>query len=94
MSQVNYPTPAQPESKPEIKTVSTWRKVLAAILDFITVFALGGYIIASFTGGTTGAGFELNGWPALLLFGVVVLYFTVFSRYLGGTLWQRLLGTR
>ena len=57
MSQANYPTPANPESK----AVSTWRKVLAAILDFITVFALGGYVIASFTGDTSGAGFELNG---------------------------------
>jgi len=86
MSQANYPTPAKP--------VSTWRKVLAGILDFITVFALAGYAIASFTGGTTNSGFELNGWPAFLLFAIVVLYFTVFSRYLGGTLWQRLLGTR
>lgn len=90
MSQANYPTPANPESK----AVSTWRKVLAAILDFITVFALGGYVIASFTGDTSGSGFELNGWPALLLFAVIILYFTVFSRYLGGTLWQRLLGAR
>jgi hypothetical protein len=94
MSQVDYPTSAKSESKPEVKPVATWRKVLAAILDFITVFALGGYTIASFTGDTSGAGFELNGWPALLLFAIIILYFTVFSRYLGGTLWQRLLRTR
>ena len=46
------------------KPVATWRKVVAAILDFIFVFA------------------------------IVILYFIVFRRFLGGTVFQRLLGAR
>ena len=39
-------------------------------------------------------GFELNGAPAFIVLAVVVLYFIVFRRFLGGTLFQRLLGAR
>jgi DMSO reductase anchor subunit len=74
-------------------SVSTWRIVLAAILDFLTVFIVGGWLIALFTGNTTESGFNLSGWPALLLFGLVVAYFGVAKR-MGGTLWQRILCAR
>lgn len=73
--------------------VSTWRIVLAAILDFITVFAVGGWVIARFTGGLTENGFSLNGMPAVILFIVIIAYFVV-GRRTGGTLWQRILGAR
>lgn len=76
------------------KPVSAWRKVFAAVLDFVFVFAIAGYAIASMTGDVSERGFELNGWPAFLLFAIVILYFVVFTRFLGGTLWQRLLGVR
>ncbi len=76
------------------KQVSTWRKVFAAILDFIFVMAIAGYGIAYFTGNTTDEGFDLKGGPALLLFAIIILYFVIFTRYLGGTVWQRLLGVR
>ncbi len=76
------------------KPVATWRKVLAAILDFIFVFAIFGYAIGSMTGGLTQGGFELHGGPALILFALVILYFVIFTRFLGGTLFQRLLGVR
>ena len=76
------------------KRASTWRKVLAAILDFFTIFIIGGYVIAKLTGGTTEGGFELNGMPAIILFVVVIAYFWVGSRYAGGTLWQRILRSR
>jgi hypothetical protein len=76
------------------KPAATWRKVVAAILDFIFVFAIAGYAIAQFTGNTTDEGFELKGGPALLLFAIVILYFIVFRRFLGGTVFQRLLGAR
>lgn len=78
----------------EVKHVSTWRKVLAAILDLITIFFAGGYLVGYLTGGLTPEGFELKGGPALLLFAVIVAYFVVFSKYLGGTLWQRILKAR
>jgi len=76
------------------KTISPWRKVVAAILDFIFVFAIAGYGIAKWTGNVGEEGFELKGAPAFLLFAIVILYFVIFTRFLGGTLWQRLLGTR
>jgi hypothetical protein len=81
--------PAVPESR---KPAGTWRKVIAAILDFIFVFAIGGYIIGYFSGGLTESGFKLTGGPAFLLFAVIILYFIIFRRYLGGTVFQRLLG--
>ena len=73
---------------------STWRRVLAFILDLITAFAVLGYIIAALTGGTTEGGFQLNGWPALLLFALVIAYFVVFNRFLGGTIWKYILKAR
>ncbi len=74
--------------------VATWRKVVAAILDFFFIFFAGGYVIGLLTGGTTEKGFSLSGGPALLLFALIIAYFVVLGRYLGGTLFQRLLGTR
>jgi hypothetical protein len=76
------------------KPVSTVRKVFAAILDFIFIVAAGGYLIGYLTGGLTEDGFNLHGGPAFVLFALIVLYFVIFSRYLGGTLWQRMLGVR
>lgn len=73
--------------------VATWRIILAGILDFGTVFGIGGYAIARFTGNTTESGFQLNGLPAVVLFAVIIGYF-VAGRYLGGTLWQRILRAR
>ncbi|MBV9347747.1 MAG: hypothetical protein JO245_07200 [Pseudolabrys sp.] len=77
-----------------VKAVSTWRKVAAAVLDFLFVFFIAGYAIASLTGNVGEEGFDLKGGPAFLLFAVVILYFVIFTRFLGGTPWQRLLGTR
>jgi DMSO reductase anchor subunit len=84
------PVPDAPNAKP----VSTWRKVLAAIFDFITIFFAGGYAVGYLTGSLTPDGFELQGGPALLLLAVIVAYIVVFSKYLGGTLWQRILKAR
>jgi DMSO reductase anchor subunit len=73
--------------------VSTWRKVVAAILDFLTVFFVGGYVIGKLTGNLSESGFKLEGLPALALLAVIIGYFVIF-RYLGGTPWQRLFGVR
>jgi hypothetical protein len=70
---------------------ATWRKVLAAILDFLMVFFVGGYAIGYLTGGTTAEGFKLEGAPAIVLFALIVVYFVAGSKYLGGTVWQRIL---
>jgi hypothetical protein len=76
------------------KPVSTTRKVFAAILDFIFVMVIFGYAIGYMTGNVSDEGFELKGAPAFLLFAIIILYFVIFTRYLGGTVWQRLLGVR
>ena len=70
---------------------ATWKVVIAAILDFLLVFILGGLLIARLTGDTTEGGFQLNGWPAVALFALIVLYFWGMGR-LGGTLFRRLFG--
>ena len=90
MSQTVVPQAEAQAGKP----VATWRKVVAVILDLVFSFAIFGYVIAAFTGGTTDTGFDLQGGPALLLFGLVILYFIIFRRFLGGTVFQRLLGAR
>ncbi|MBR1222837.1 RDD family protein [Bradyrhizobium sp. U87765 SZCCT0131] len=82
------------ETTTTTKPVSTWRKVFAAILDFLLVFIGGGFVIGYLTGGLTDGGFKLSGGPAFVLFAAIVLYFIVFPRYLGGTVFQRLLGIR
>ena len=81
-------------ARPEVAPVATWRKVVAFILDLAFSFAIIGYAIGWMTGGLTDKGFELQGGPALLLFGLVILYFVLFSRFLGGTVFQRLLRAR
>ena len=71
----------------------TWKKIVAAILDFLTVFIGGGLAIASFTGDTTENGFFAGGRSGPPAFGVMAAYFIVLPR-LGGTIWQRILKTR
>lgn len=70
---------------------ATWRKVLAAILDFLMLFFVGGYAIGYLTGGMTPEGFKLEGLPAIVLFVLIAVYFVAGSKYLGGTVWQRIL---
>jgi len=73
---------------------ATWRIVLAAILDFITAFFVFGYLVATIFGGRTEGGFELSGMPALLFLALIIAYFVVFNRFLGGTIWKRILRAR
>jgi hypothetical protein len=75
-----------------IRPAPVWKRGLAATLDFLTAFSLFGWLIGHFTGGNTESGFNLTGWPALLLFAVMVAYFWIGRRYAGGTLWDRILG--
>lgn len=77
-------------TQPSPNRAATWKRVTAAILDFFTIFFVGGYAIGSVTGGTTSEGFSLTGVPALILFAVIVVYFFVGRRLLGGTLWDRI----
>jgi hypothetical protein len=73
------------------KAAAVWKRVLAVILDFFTAFFVFGTVVAYVTGDTTSTGFNLNGVPALVLFVLMVAYFFVGRRVLGGTLWDRIL---
>jgi hypothetical protein len=73
------------------KGPATWRIVLAAVLDFITAFWAFGMLVASVSGGRTAGGFNLQGTPALICFALMVAYFVVFNKFLGGTIWKRIL---
>ena len=73
------------------KPASTWRKVIAAILDFLTIFFVGGFVVGYLSGGLTDNGFDLKGGPALILFALIVAYFIVGRKFAGGTIWQRIL---
>jgi hypothetical protein len=73
-----------------VEPAATWKRVIAAILDFFTIFVAAGYAIARVSGGMTDDGFKLTGAPALVLFAVIVVYFFVGRRYAGGTLWDRI----
>ncbi len=67
------------------------RKIIAGVLDFITIFVLAGVAVGYFTGNLTENGFELYGWPALLTFAIMIGYFAIFQKYLGGTIWRYIL---
>jgi hypothetical protein len=71
--------------------VSTWRVVLAAILDFLTAFFVIGFAIAALTGGLTDGGFVLNGAPAFAMLALIVLYFWGFPKLFGARIWQGIL---
>ena len=72
--------------------VASWRIILSFLLDLITGFVVIGWLVAWSTGILTQGGFSLNGGPALLFFALLIGYFVVFNRYLGGTIWKRILG--
>lgn len=72
--------------------VATWRIILAFFLDLLMSFLVFGYLIGLVFGGATDSGFQLEGGPALLLFAAIVGYFVIFNRFLGGTIWKRILG--
>lgn len=73
---------------------ASWRIILAFLLDVITIFFAGGFLVATLFGGRTENGFQLNGFPALLLFVLIIAYFVVGNRFFGGTLWKYILKAR
>ena len=75
------------------RRTSTLRVVTAEILDFLTVFLIGRYVIGAVAGwfGSSEAAFSFADWQGLALVFVIVAYFYLLSRTEGGTLWQRIL---
>lgn len=76
------------------KQPATWRIVTAALLDFFTAFWVFGFAVGAVTGSLTGNGFQLDGWPALLFFVLVIAYFIVFNRFFNGTIWKHVLSAQ
>lgn len=87
------PSAESPLTPHAVAPPSTWRRVLEAILDFLTAFVGFGSLIAGLTGNLKSDGFQLHGLPALCLIALVILYFVV-GRRLGGPIWRRLLRAR
>ena len=76
----------------EQRKVASWRIILSFILGLLMAFFVLGFIVSRLFGGATETGFALEGWTALLLFALIVAYFVVFNKFLGGTIWKRILG--
>ena len=92
----------------ERSTVARWRvikrdalmnyaglglRAVAVIIDTLLLFVVA-YAIAMLTGGTTAAGFNLQGGPAFLWFGVAFAYYVVLEVQCGWTLGKRVLGLK
>ena len=70
--------------------VPTWKRVLVGILDIITAFLVFGFLLGWLTGNLSETGgFELNGGPAIMLFGLIIGYIVAGNLLFGGTLWKR-----
>ncbi|ALA18282.1 MULTISPECIES: hypothetical protein [unclassified Chelatococcus] len=74
-----------------------WRCVFSFLLDFLTAFFGLGIAVALFSGRgveTEGASFNFNlsGLSAVAFFLLFFGYFIIFNRFLGGTIWRRILG--
>jgi hypothetical protein len=73
-----------------------WRAVVSFLLDFICAVLVFGFGLAFILGKAAVQGatvrFHFQGWPALLFMLLVIAYFVVFNRFLGGTIWRRALG--
>ena len=82
------------EPNPPVRGIPQWRIMLAHVMDFFTTFFGFGFLLAALTGGINDGGFKLEGVPAFLCFGLIAAYFWIGTKYLGGTIWQRILRTR
>lgn len=73
---------------------SSWLVAIANLLDFFTVFVPAGFTIAYMAGTVTEKKISLSGIPMLIALAIVAAYFFIFSRYLGGPIWARILRIR
>jgi uncharacterized RDD family membrane protein YckC len=77
----------------EMECVGVGRRLVATVIDIVVFFVIG-YVIAGANGGTTSDGFNLQGAPAFLAFGIWMLYYIVLEGALGATLGKLALGMR
>lgn len=82
-----------PAEKPDWPS-SSWLVAIANLLDFFTVFLPSAYAVAYACGTVRHGGMSLAGIPMLIVLAIVAGYFFVFRRYLGETIWARILRIR
>lgn len=68
-------------------------RFVALVIDVIILGILG-YLIGAVTGGTSGAGFQLEGGPAFLYYLLSFLYYVLMEAFMGGTVGKLALGMR
>ena len=76
-----------------MENVGVGRRAVAVIIDSILLMVVG-WALALVMGGTSGAGFNLEGGPAFLWFAIAFGYFTVMEATSGATLGKKLLGIK
>ena len=76
-----------------MEAVGVGRRAVAILIDMVVLFIVG-YLIALATGATTSAGFNRQGGPAFLWFGVVFAYYIVLEATSGATLGKRAMGLK
>lgn len=76
-----------------MEAVGVGRRAVAILIDMVVLFIVG-YLIALATGATTSAGFNLQGGPAFLWFGVALAYYVVMEATSGATLGKRAMGLK
>lgn len=68
-------------------------RAVATMIDTALLFIVG-YLIALATGGTTGAGFHLQGGPFAMWLVIALAYYIVMEARFGATLGKRLIGLK
>jgi uncharacterized RDD family membrane protein YckC len=76
-----------------MEAVGVGRRAVAIIIDAILLFIVG-YVIALATGATTQGGFNLQGGPAFLFFGIALAYYIIMEATLGATLGKKAMGLK
>ncbi len=68
-----------------MEPVGVFRRAIAVIIDGILLMIVG-YALAQVMGGATATGFELQGGPAFIFFGIALAYYIVMEAVTGQTL--------
>jgi len=68
-----------------MEPVGVFRRAIAVIIDGILLMIVG-YALAQVMGGATATGFELQGGPAFIFFGIALAYYIVMEAITGQTL--------
>lgn len=76
-----------------MEPVGVGRRAVAILIDMVLLFVVG-YFIALATGATTASGFNLQGGPAFLWFGIAMAYYVVMEALFGATLGKRAMGLK